>query len=76
MSFVFGLLLIVTFVFLGAKIRIWKIEMKGKVSESLAYHKMLQLSDEYTIFNDLLFNNNGYSTQIDHLVVSHTEYLL
>ena len=70
MSFVFGLLLIVTFVFLGAKIRIWKIEMKGKVSESLAYHKMLQLSDEYTIFNDLLFNNDGYSTQIDHLVVS------
>lgn len=44
--------------------------MKGKISETLAYHKMLQLSDEYTIFNDLLFKNNGYSTQIDHLVVS------
>lgn len=44
--------------------------MKGKVSESLTYHKMLQLPNEYIIFNDLLFNNNGYSTQIDHLVVS------
>lgn len=49
MGVVFGLLLIVAFVFLGAKIHTWRIEMKGKVSESLAYHKMLQSSDEYTI---------------------------
>ena len=62
MSFAFGLLLIAAFVLIGAKIRTWKIEMKGKVSESLAYHKMLQLPDEYRIFNDLLFNNNGYSS--------------
>ncbi|MCP9552681.1 NERD domain-containing protein [Prevotella copri] len=31
---------------------------------------MLQLSDEYTIFNNLLFESNGRSTQIDHIVVS------
>lgn len=31
--------------------------------------KMLQLPDEYIIFN-LLFENNGLSTQIDHIVVS------
>lgn len=45
-------------------------EWKGKYSERLVYQKMLRLPDEYTIFNDLLFENNGYSTQIDHLVVS------
>lgn len=57
-------------IFLKIKIHKWKVNMKGKMAESLAYHKMLKLSDEYTIFNDLLFKSNGYSTQIDHLVVS------
>lgn len=45
-------------------------EWKGKYSEKLAYHKMLELPDEYHIFNDLFFENNGYTTQIDHVVVS------
>lgn len=44
--------------------------MKGKFSEELAYRKMLELPDEYHIFNDLFFENNGYTTQIDHVVVS------
>lgn len=43
---------------------------KGKFSEKLAYRKMLELPDEYHIFNDLFFESNGYSTQIDHVVVS------
>ena len=43
---------------------------KGKYSERLVHKKMLQLSDEYTIFNNLLFESNGRSTQIDHIVVS------
>lgn len=45
-------------------------EWKGKYSEKLAYHKILELPDEYHIFNDLFFENNGYTTQIDHVVVS------
>lgn len=44
--------------------------IKGKFSEELAYRKMLELPDEYHIFNDLFFESNGYSTQIDHVVVS------
>lgn len=44
--------------------------MKGKFSEELAYRKMLELPDEYHIFNDLFLENNGYTTQIDHVVVS------
>lgn len=43
---------------------------KGKYSEKLVLKKMLQLPDEYTIFNDFLFESNGHSTQIDHIVVS------
>jgi hypothetical protein len=53
-------------IFIKLKIPIWK----GKYSEKLVYKKMLQLPDEYTIFNDLLFESNGHSTQIDHIVVS------
>lgn len=66
-------LLILPFIFvlvLAFWIRNKMPEWKGKYSERLVYRKMLRLPDEYTIFNDLLFENNGYSTQIDHLVVS------
>lgn len=53
-------------IFLKLKMSMWK----GKYSERLVHKKMLQLSDEYTIFNNLLFESNGRSTQIDHIVVS------
>ena len=43
---------------------------KGEYSEKLVYNKILELPDEYFIFNDLLFESNGRSTQIDHIVVS------
>ena len=61
----FGLFIVLVF-FIRHKIPEWK----GKYSEKLVYRKMSNLPDEYTIFNNLLFENNGYSTQIDHLVVS------
>ena len=28
------------------------------------------LPDDYHIFNDVYFNNNGYSSQIDHIIIS------
>ena len=43
---------------------------KGKYSEKLVNNKIQELPEEYVIFNDLLFESNGYSTQIDHIVVS------
>ena len=70
MGIILLLLMVGFLIFLRRKFRAWKTNVKGKISEHLVYHKMLQLSDEYTIFNDLLFESNGYSTQIDHLVVS------
>lgn len=43
---------------------------KGKYSEKLVFNKLQELSDEYVILNDILFENNGHSTQIDHIVIS------
>lgn len=53
-------------IFIKLKMPIWK----GKYSEKLVHQKMLQLPKEYIILNDLLFESNGHSTQIDHIVVS------
>lgn len=53
-------------IFIKLKTPMWK----GKFSEKLVYRKISKLSDEYIIFNNLQFENNGYSTQIDHVVVS------
>lgn len=64
---------IVAIIIFAALVILIKLKMpvwKGRFSESLVYHKMLELPDEYTIFNDLLFQSNGRSTQIDHVVVS------
>lgn len=43
---------------------------KGKYSEKLVNNKIQELPEEYVVFNDLLFESSGYSTQIDHIVVS------
>lgn len=53
-------------IFIKLKIPMWK----GQYSEKLVNDKISKLSDEYVIFNDLLFESNGRSTQIDHVVVS------
>lgn len=53
-------------IFIRLKMPMWK----GKYSEKLVYNKISELSDEYFIFNDLLFESNGRSTQIDHIIVS------
>lgn len=43
-----------------------------KVMDFLARvsNKLMKLPNEYVLFNDLLFENNGISTQINHIVVS------
>lgn len=43
---------------------------KGKRFEQCVGNEISQLPDEYIVFNDLFFENNGYSTQIDHIIVS------
>lgn len=51
-------------------IKLKKPKWKGKYAEILVTNKIRELSKEYIIFNDLLFESNGYSTQIDHIIVS------
>lgn len=53
-------------IFIKLKMPMWK----GKYSEKLVNNKIQELPEEYVVFNDLLFESSGYSTQIDHIVVS------
>lgn len=63
---ILAIALIILSVVIKSKMPLWK----GIAAEKRVYHKMLELPDEYNIFNDLLFQNNGRSVQIDHLIVS------
>lgn len=65
-GFVGFVFLIVLAIFIKLKMPEWK----GKYSEKLVNDKLLELPDEYTIFHNLLFESNGRSTQIDHIVIS------
>lgn len=60
------ILLFVLVIFIKLKMPIWK----GRYSENLVRDIISELPGEYFAFNDLLFESNGYSTQIDHVVVS------
>lgn len=66
MEFVGFILFFTLAIFIRLKMPMWK----GKYSEKLVRDKISELPGEYFVFNDLLFKNNGYSTQIDHVVVS------
>lgn len=61
------ILIVVLFVYLA-----WynSAKQKGKRGEMRVSAILLQLSDEYTILNDLVFRTEKGTTQIDHIVVS------
>ncbi len=61
------ILIVVLFVYLA-----WynSAKQKGKRGEMRVSAILSQLSDEYTILNDLVFRTEKGTTQIDHLVVS------
>ena len=65
-----GIVGFVLFIALAIFIKLKMPEWKGKYSEKLVNDKLLELSDEYIVFHNLLFESNSRSTQIDHLVVS------
>lgn len=66
LEFAIWIALLALVVLLKIKLSAWK----GKYSENLVTGEISELSSEYTVFNDLLFESNGRSTQIDHVVVS------
>ena len=44
---------------------------KGEMGEKIVAKRLKRLpTDKYRVINDLLIQNNGYSSQIDHVVVS------
>lgn len=45
-------------------------KQKGKRGEERVYKILLELSDEYHIFNDVILDTGKRTTQIDHIVVS------
>lgn len=45
-------------------------KQKGKRGEERVYKILLELSDEYHIFNDVILDTGKGTTQIDHIVVS------
>lgn len=53
-------------------ILLWKlIPPKGVMGEKRVAHILKKLpEDRYKVINNLLIQNNGYTTQIDHIVVS------
>jgi hypothetical protein len=61
------LLVIVLFIYLA-----WynSARQKGKRGEMRVSSILLQLPDEYTVLNDLIYRTDKGTTQIDHLVVS------
>ncbi len=45
-------------------------KQKGKRGEMRVFSILMQLPDEYTIFNDVILSTSTGTTQIDHIVVS------
>ncbi len=58
MAFICFILFIGLAIYINMKRPMWK----GKYSEKLVHIKMLQLPDEYIIFNDFMCEINGRST--------------
>ena len=66
MGLVVTILLVVLLIYIHQKIPVWK----GKYAEILVDKILSRLPEDYITFNDLLFKSNGYTVQIDHIVVS------
>lgn len=45
-------------------------ESRGKRGEKIVFSILKELPDDYYIWNDIILQRNGYSVQIDHLVIS------
>ena len=50
---------------------LYKPRIKGKIGESIVASKLSRLNkNDYIVYNDLYLSHNGYTTQIDHLILS------
>lgn len=61
---------LILFVWLIVYIRRQIPKWRGKYAEKRVQGKLMGLPDDYVVFNNLLYQRGGCSTQIDHIVVS------
>lgn len=65
------IIIIVTLLALKLLFTHYKPRVKGRIGESLVALSLSKLNkNDYFLFNDLYLSHNGYTTQIDHLIVS------
>ena len=65
----FVILVVIVVLFLHFVVFPWT--SKGEMGEKIVAKRLKRLpKDKYRVINDLLLQNNGYSSQIDHVVVS------
>lgn len=67
---IIGFAVFILLIALAILIKLNMPKWKGRYSEKLVNDKLFELPDEYTVFHNLLFESNGRSTQIDHIVIS------
>ena len=61
---------IIVALFYLAKLLPSQSEYRGKRGEQRVFSILKQLPDEYYVWNDIVIQRNGYSVQIDHVVIS------
>ncbi|MBQ9561435.1 MAG: NERD domain-containing protein [Prevotella sp.] len=67
------LIIIASLFIVGLMVFLWwynSPQHKGKIGEKRVHDILMQLSDEYNVFDDVVLTTNRGTTQIDHIVVS------
>lgn len=70
MLFIMIAVAVVVAVYFLAKLLPSQAEYRGKHGEQRVFSILKRLPDEYYIWNDIVLQRNGYSVQIDHVVIS------
>ena len=65
-----ALILLILLILITIVIKVMKPKIKGFIGEYMVSTKLSFLSGEYHVFDDVYLENNGFSTQIDHVIIS------
>lgn len=65
-----ALILLILLILITIVIKVMKPKIKGFIGEYKVSTKLSFLSGEYHVFDNVYLENNGFSTQIDHVIIS------
>ena len=65
-----ALILLILLILITIVIKVMKPKIKGFIGEYMVSTKLSFLSGEYHVFDNVYLENNGFSTQIDHVIIS------